>query len=70
MLGSHARVVDSAEATALELGTLIASRNMGRSADDRGGTLELMVTDRPQSFADVAARFLGHPVPDVELVDL
>ncbi len=72
VLGPHARVVDSAEATALELATVIASRNMGRPCftGDRGGALQLMVTDRPQSFADVAARFLGHPVPDVELVDL
>lgn len=68
VIGAHARVVDSAEATALELVSLVASRNLARPVGD--GSLHLMVTDRPQSFADVAARFLGHPVPDVELVDL
>jgi hypothetical protein len=32
--------------------------------------LELLVTDRPQSFANVASRFFGEEVPPNELVDL
>jgi hypothetical protein len=32
--------------------------------------LTLLVTDRPESFAGMAGRFLGEHVPEVELVDL
>jgi glutamate racemase len=34
------------------------------------GGLHLMVTDRPKSFGEVAARFLGEPAEDVEPIDL
>jgi glutamate racemase len=67
-LGHGARVVDSAEATAHELVSFLAARGMQRPAP--AGALHLLVTDRPQTFADVAGRFLGHPVADVEVVDL
>lgn len=71
VLGPEARVVDSAEATAHELAGFLDARGLLRArALGERGSLRLMVTDRPQSFADVASRFLGHPVPDVELVDL
>ena len=73
VLGHDTRVVDSAEATAHELVELISARGLARdvSVDARAeGSLRLMVTDRPQSFADVAARFLGHALPEVELIDL
>lgn len=73
VLGHEARVVDSAEATAHELVELVAARGLARDANADGrveGALRLMVTDRPQSFADVAARFLGHALPEVELIDL
>jgi len=34
------------------------------------GQLDLLVTDLPKSFADVAARFLGEAVPHVTQIDL
>jgi glutamate racemase len=34
------------------------------------GVLELLVTDLPKSFADVASRFLGEAVPRVTQIDL
>ncbi len=70
LLGPEARVVDSAEATAHELREFLASRGAETPVTDRVGALHMMVTDRPQMFADVAARFLGHAVDDVEVVDL
>jgi len=69
VLGPGVRVVDVGEATAAELATFLDARSM-RNAQDAQGSLRMLVTDRPQSFAEVAARFLGHPVDDVTLVDL
>ncbi|MDH5672557.1 MAG: glutamate racemase [Myxococcales bacterium] len=64
-------VVDSAEATAVELEAELGARQMAAPAG-RAGSLRLLVTDRPRHFADVAARFLGEQVAelDVEQVDL
>ncbi len=71
VLGPHTRVVDSAEETARELVAFVRARGITRKTPpSEGSSLRLLVTDRPQSFADVAARFLGHAVPEVELVDL
>ncbi len=64
-------VVDSAEATAVELAAFIAARDLARDAEHRGA-LRILVTDLPDRFADVAARFLGHDVDglEIEQVDL
>jgi glutamate racemase len=67
-LGPDSRVVDSAEATAHELVTFLDERGMLREGGE--GSLQLLVTDRPQMFADVASRFLGYAVEEVEVVDL
>lgn len=69
VLGTHARVVDSAEETADELQRFLAERSLQSDKRD-GGALTLTVTDRPRSFSSVAERFLGHSVGDVEVVDL
>jgi glutamate racemase len=69
VLGTHARVVDSAEATAIELEQFLADRSL-QNARSSNGTLALTVTDRPRSFTEVAERFLGHAVGEVEVVDL
>jgi glutamate racemase len=68
-IGAQTCVVDSAEATATELRGMVGVR-VPKADDSRPGGLRLMVTDRPQMFATVAARFLGHDVADVEVVDL
>lgn len=69
VLGTHARVVDSAEATADELQRFLSERSLHSEKRDNG-SLTLTVTDRPRSFTSVAERFLGHSVGDVEVVDL
>jgi glutamate racemase len=69
LLGPDAVVVDSAHAVALEARDFLRSRDLARRTQD-GGSIRLSVTDLPKSFADVASRFLGHDVPEVELVDL
>lgn len=62
------RVVDSAHATAAELATLLRDRDL--ASDAARGEIELLVTDRPRSFAEVTERFLGGPPREVEVVDL
>jgi glutamate racemase len=62
-------IVDSASATADEVHSFLRERDQ-TSRRDRPGSLELLVTDLPKSFADVAARFLGGAVPHVEQIDL
>jgi glutamate racemase len=63
-------VVDSAEATAAELATLLAERELARAGGE--GTLSLLVTDLPERFGVEASRFLGRPVDElhVDAIDL
>ncbi|GAC1574236.1 MAG: glutamate racemase [Polyangiales bacterium] len=82
MLG-EVTVVDSGAETARELAALLRDRaleapldpsslglpgvdGVGRSSD----RVELLVTDRPRSFGDVSARFLGSAARDVHVIDL
>ena len=71
LCGDDTRVVDSAEATALELGQLLRERGLARSGAG-AGELSLYVTDLPGRFGEVAGRFLGRPVEGlaVEQIDL
>ena len=62
-------VVDSAAATADAVREWIQQDRIVPAAH-ASSRLELLVTDRPQSFANVATRFLGEEVPPIELVDL
>ena len=52
-----------------ELRDFLEARSLG-AASVGEGRLRMLVTDRPQSFAEVASRFLGHPVDEVEQIDL
>ncbi len=70
LAGRPVAIVDSGVAAASELGGLLEERSLARAEND--GALDLMVTDRPAKFAEVAARFLGAEVEglDVTQVDL
>jgi glutamate racemase len=67
-IGAGAAVVDSAQATAADVGAFLASRGLGRAGTDGG--VELLVTDVPRTFREMAERFLGSEVGEVEQVDL
>lgn len=69
LAGEPVTIVDSAWATAEEVAAFLAERGQA-SPRARKGTLELLVTDLPKSFATVAARFLGEPVEQVLQIDL
>ncbi len=69
LLGPRASVVDSAHATASDARAFLDARGL-LSEQTTAGTVKLLVTDMPGAFAEVAARFLGGPLPDVEQIDL
>jgi glutamate racemase len=68
LAGRAIPVVDGAQATALVVRDLLGERELAAPA--RPGTLELLVTDLPASFAESAARFLGEEIAQVKQVDL
>ena len=63
-------VVDSAEATADEVAEWLRDGMLPAASLTATPSLELLVTDRPASFSDVARRFLSEPLPEAELVDI
>ena len=67
---SEVCVVDGARATARELSRFIDEARIARASARGGDALELLVTDLPASFAEVASRFLGAGTPAVRQVDL
>jgi glutamate racemase len=72
LAGREIPVVDSAHATATELAAFLEARELARDSAGREGALRILVTDLPERFADVAARFLGRDVEglSVEQIDL
>jgi glutamate racemase len=67
-IGPRAAVVDSASATAADVKDFLGSRGLATRVER--GAVELLVTDVPRTFREVAARFLGDEVGEVEQVDL
>lgn len=65
-------VVDSAQATADELASVLAREGLEAPDGDGPSSLELLVTDMPGRFREVAARFLGDALEpaSVEQIDL
>ncbi|MBN2342084.1 MAG: glutamate racemase [Deltaproteobacteria bacterium] len=68
-MGSDALVVDSATAMAIEVSETLETYGLLRT-DSFPGELRCYVTDWPDSFIDVAERFLGHSLGTVEKVDI
>jgi glutamate racemase len=68
VMGADVHLVDSA----LVLAEAVAEDLKRRDAESDASepTLDLLVSDVPQRFAELSERFLAHPVGDVELVDL
>jgi glutamate racemase len=62
-------LVDSAHATADAVAAFLRERSAAAERH-HAGELELLVTDLPKSFSDVASRFLGETVPRVTQIDL
>jgi len=62
-------IVDSAHATAEDVAQFLAERELAATRTE-AGRLDLLVTDIPKSFREVASRFLGEPVDEVHQIDL
>jgi glutamate racemase len=63
-------VVDGAAATASVLSEHIVTNRIAARQNSSPATVELLVTDLPGSFENVARRLLGQDLPQVKLIDL
>jgi glutamate racemase len=70
LLGPEAAVVDSAHASSLDVRDFLTARSLTRNDGKTVGETKIFVTDMPRTFRDVAGRFLGGDVGEVEQVDL
>jgi len=66
-VGAGVELVDSAIETAREVARVLADR--GIEGND-GGDFHIVLSDTAPSFGDIATRFLGRRVPDIELVSV
>ncbi len=69
VVGERVRLIDSAEATAEEVARVLAAAGLQANvASD--AEHQYFVTDVPDRFVEVGARFLGRPIPSAEQIDL
>ncbi|MDR0965429.1 MAG: glutamate racemase [Myxococcales bacterium] len=68
VLGEGVTLIDSAEVMAEEVEELLTHRGWRAPVLDPPPHHHYFVTDRPELFAEVGARFLGKPLPDVERI--
>jgi len=69
-IGPHVAVIDSAREVARDVSDFLRSRDLTRSGPAPGVAVRLVVTDVPRTFREVATRFLGNEVGEVEQIDL
>ncbi len=68
-MGAGVRLVDSAEATAEEVATLLAERGLLNGQSSKGES-RFYVTDAARRFHRIAERFLGEPLAHLEAVEV
>lgn len=69
VMGPDVTLVDSAHETARVTRQLLGQSRLARPADTPGKSL-FLVTDNPETFCRTGSRFWGHPLEQVEWVDL
>ncbi len=69
VMGPGVALVDSAEATAEAVAAVLASKG-ALEAESRAAEHRYFVTDVPERFMDVGAKFLGQPLSGAEHVDV
>lgn len=72
LLKGEVRVVDSAQATAEQLARLLTDKGAAAAPSQGGSIQQLLVTDLPGRFSEVATRFLGRSLEgvNVQQIDL
>lgn len=68
VMGERVELVDSADATADAVASVLEAR--GQLASSGSAAHRYFVTDVPERFTDVGTRFLRRPIPSVEQVDI
>jgi glutamate racemase len=63
-------LVDSAESTALAVGSLVNSGDTARSTKAASASTEFFVTDSAEKFRRLGTLFLGRKIDDITHVDL
>ncbi len=66
-VGPGVELVDSAIETAREVARVLADRGIEGKG---GGEFHIVLSDTAPNFGDIATRFLGRRVPDIELVSV
>jgi len=69
VMGPLVSLIDSAHETACEVERVLSKRGILNTSGGPGST-RYLVTDAPVRFGEIGGRFLGHDIPDVELVEL
>ncbi|MEM1349165.1 MAG: glutamate racemase [Myxococcota bacterium] len=69
LMPRYVTLMDSAKATADELGRVLEARGLGQDPDAEGART-FLVTDEPSGFMRAAVRFFGGRVPSPEHVDI
>jgi glutamate racemase len=69
-MGPDVVVVDSAHATAADVRSFLDARGLARQDAGARPSVQILVTDVPRTFREIASRFLGEEVGEVEQVDL
>jgi glutamate racemase len=69
---AHVKIVDSAESTAHAVATQVRllSSSAGAKETDKAPGLRFFATDSAEKFRRLGERFLGHPIKEVQHVDL
>jgi glutamate racemase len=70
LAGADVTVVDSAVATAEDVARFFEEERLEPAPVGSAAPFEILVTDRPASFREVAGRFLGFDVSEVSQIDL
>lgn len=69
VLGNGIRLVDSAEETAKEVVSVMKKSSLMTSSEDKGRKV-FYLTDNSDTFINIASRFLGEEISNVQLVDI
>lgn len=67
VMGAGVSLVDSAIETAREVARMLDQQGL-RRGEGGGGDFHIVLSDTSPTFEDVASRFLGRDIPEIELV--